>query len=56
MEKDTLLWLAAYAKEIGHLVQGLEDVAEGTNIIHFIHPLDKPADRKAVYLRIVSAF
>ena len=26
----------------------------GTNTIHFIHPSDKPIDRKATYLKIVA--
>jgi hypothetical protein len=49
-------WIAAAANEIGRLAQGVQPhMPTGTNTIHFIHPSDEPADRKATYLRIVSA-
>jgi hypothetical protein len=49
-------WIAAAANKIGRLAQGVQPhMPTGTNTIHFIHPSEKPADRKGTYLRIVSA-
>ena len=40
---------------MGRLAQGVRPhILTGTNTIHFIHPSDKPTDRKATYLKIVA--
>ena len=48
-------WLQGASNEIGRLAQGLEpNMKTGSNTMHFIHHWEKPADRKATYLRVVA--
>ena len=54
--EDGKEWIGAAANEIGRLTQGNgKAMPTGTNTMHFIHHSQKPAGRKATYLRIVSA-
>ena len=40
---------------MGRLAQGVRPhMLTGTNTIHFIHPSNKPTNRKATYLKIVA--
>ena len=48
------IWQASNADEIGRLAQGFGAI-KGTNTIFFIHPSAMPKDRKATYVRVVSA-
>jgi hypothetical protein len=53
------LWQQSNAKEIGRLAQGLgalDPSIEGTNTIFFIPVTALPKNRKATYLRVVSAY
>jgi hypothetical protein len=53
------LWKQSNAEEIGRLVQGLgalDPSIEGTNTLFFIPVTALPKDRKATYLRVVSAY
>ena len=54
--KDGEEWIAAAANEIGRLTEGVQPhMPTGSQTMHFIPHTAKPADRKATYLRIVSA-
>ena len=53
---DGLEWIQAAANEIGRLAQGVKpNMQSGSNTIHFISHDEKPRDRKATYLRVVSS-
>jgi hypothetical protein len=53
---DSAKWLQAASNEISRLAQGADPTTpSGTDTIHFIRHTDKPKDRIATYLRIVSA-
>ena len=53
--EDSQQWLQGCSNEMGRLAQGVRPhMLTGTNTIHFIHPSDKPTDRKATYLKIVA--
>ena len=50
-------WIKGCSNEIGRLARGVyPQMMTGSNTIHFIHPNQKPPDRVATYLRIVSSF
>ena len=53
---DGVEWIHAASLEIGRLAQGIHPhMPTGSDTIHFIKHTDKPFDRKATYLRIVTS-
>jgi hypothetical protein len=50
-------WGEATTNEIGRVPQGYRSKHNipGTNTMHFIHVIDIPKGRKAIYLKIVAA-
>jgi hypothetical protein len=54
---DAEKWIQSAANEIGRLTEGVQPhMPTGTETIHFIHPDDKPPDRKATYLRVCANY
>ena len=49
------LYSNSYAKDLGHMAQGMSDLSEGTNTIFFIPQKEVPADRwrDVTYVQIV---
>ena len=52
---DSKKWIQGCSNEMGRLASGvLPHMKSGSQTIHFIHPSEKPSDRRATYLRIVA--
>ena len=55
--KEAKAWIKSCSNEIGRLARGVHpQMMTRSNTLHFIHPTQKPTDRVATYLRIVSSF
>ena len=55
--KEAKAWIKGCSNEIGRLARGIyPQMIIESNTIHFIYPSQKPSDRVATYLHIVSSF
>jgi hypothetical protein len=54
--EDADIWLRSFGNEIGRLAQGYAPYTKsGSDTLFFIAHSDKPADRKATYMRVVAS-